>query len=1643
MAEAEITSSEVVVKSFDRNIEASSAIPWDDVVNLADPNATLNQDTWANFLDDYPGNWVGGQTRESLISAPGGNDGNFTVAGASRFSPQEIMGGASEGWVRSPIATDTNSDMSMSIYHVENPALATLVAGEVVGENAENTTWTTKGDFANNPLQNSLEVGETSTDFGSNYQDEINGVGTGRTYDGNIHGWDYDVSGNGAIALASQFNGRSNDDILLRLPMGECDAGVQGGAYIIDTDGLDPDHFELMPGFGNQPSCSEEGAVGYSYEFDGSDDYAKWEDPGGYGDLGGDYYEISMGVWVKPDSNTPNYQQIFVTGAGYASDFGIMDGGFGQLTILHEEFTPTYTNTAIPWEADKWIHIGFTFSIFEGPHVKVYINGNLANTQAVNYNGDGWNTDNGIIGRDSLLSGCSGGFCNYWDGHIDELYVFSSYLNDTEMYDLARNTYSSQEKKFVSSYGSIEGVEEVGNVSSLISLYSQYSLPGSEEINGGSFIPQQYQSDLIHYYTFSEGSGTTVEDEAGNLDLSMWSGSNIDLDEIPEWTDGKYGSALDFSGETADTIRAFQSSPDWTGSDNHQITAGAWVYNNPDSLPMSQQTFVTVGTPWGEGDPWDPCEGVFFMGAEGNNYVWGITTQDGTNPFQGARSTEHITWNPNSFLNNDDGLDEPYGDWIYMSFTFELGEFKGYINGNLKIVAYTDYDYMNDSDYNTCGSGNDDRIHVGGVRQVPDVEGDAIVDDFAIWDLAMSAAEMENFFEDHASQKIFTANIDKIQVYGSDTNDFDDAVLVKTFVEGLDYEISPDNGIQTISISFNTLYYNYWFWSTNFSSNTGYHTPVIHSFSLLLEQFRLPYTLVPSPLSQPTLIYEKEYGTVSEDSDHEYYLDPSGGFGRSYLRFRCPIWPHEDLDIDSTPDSGYVWIFESGKDNSVNSSHEIFISDAYRGLDHYNTFVHLYDPDLGWFNDTLPASLGMDWVFTEGMNAGIRGYELENTDNEKIEFWYDHGSTMTANVGGNTGPYSTITLDGDAAGPDEDWDTSLERITKDNTDDSKPDDMDIYFSWNETSLFFGNDIDTDGFWGLDSNAMMIHIDYNPGSTIGDTTTHYDVGWNIDNSIYKYDFIILFGRISGMGDGIKFCDADTINSCQWTNNMQNSDGWNQYFSYGGGGLNEISVPRDLDGNGVVDITTDNLDDIIITFSALNTASNYVWDSYPDTTPSGSTTFTTAIKCFEVNADINNVFDECIEGPDFPSAPSPEVTFILPFQSYTDSVLYPAFASPAVSVVTYDVNYTYIGTTNCQSSLGFSVDYILCSGEKSENGWVNQAVFEGARYVQFFVEFHSYIADGSDISKIKIFAVDKNSEYNQDKPELFNAFYEMDSGLTGQSIWENPVAITHSDRDIQYGFSPIYNMVVGEESWCFQDYQNACGIPQTWNNEPTGTYDNTDYTFTQKQLFTQQTEIIIKEDGLIINGLKTALSCSSVIAPHLTISTPSAEQLNNCIRAASGYASVVYDTVEQALQPQLQNFASIFEQTVGSYEAKHMLWLAAAILFPYATLTLWTINYAVGFQISDQIEILVPIIQDQVAQLAELAGQLIFYIVFLMAMGIIIGSTSLLNNALHGEWEIINQKCATSLQGSAGWLSVIPYVGGSLSSVGTRAIGGLRK
>ena len=111
-------------------------------MNIADPNAATNSDTWDGFLNTHDGVWVGSEHPESLVAAPGGAAGNLTVAGAAQFTPQEVMGGVSAGWVRSPIATAPGAEMDMSIWHVENPSVASLEPGTVLQQSNTTTTWT-------------------------------------------------------------------------------------------------------------------------------------------------------------------------------------------------------------------------------------------------------------------------------------------------------------------------------------------------------------------------------------------------------------------------------------------------------------------------------------------------------------------------------------------------------------------------------------------------------------------------------------------------------------------------------------------------------------------------------------------------------------------------------------------------------------------------------------------------------------------------------------------------------------------------------------------------------------------------------------------------------------------------------------------------------------------------------------------------------------------------------------------------------------------------------------------------------------------------------------------------------------------------------------------------------------------------------------------------------------------------------------------------------------------------------------------------------------------------------------------------------------------------------------------------------------
>ena len=223
-----------------------------------------------------------------------------------------------------------------------------------------------------------------------------------------------------------------------------------------------------------------------------------------------------------------------------------------------------------------------------------------------------------------------------------------------------------------------------------------------------------------------------------------------------------------------------------------------------------------------------------------------------------------------------------------------------------------------------------------------------------------------------------------IELWSSNTTDFDDASLVATFEEGTDFNLDPVTGLHYIGLTVGAPYAPYWFWTANFTS-AGNHTAVIHAASLRMQQFAQPFTLVPSAMSQPSLVWQWEYGDAASDADHDHIN------GRSYLHFDAPIWPSRDADGDGLGDDGYVFIFACASGCAENTSYEVWLSQSQRGLDHAQSWVALFDPDLLWFNDTLPASLGMDWLFERGMNYGITGAAIDSTNDEALSFWVDLG----------------------------------------------------------------------------------------------------------------------------------------------------------------------------------------------------------------------------------------------------------------------------------------------------------------------------------------------------------------------------------------------------------------------------------------------------------------------------------------------------------------------------------------------------------------------------------------------------------------------------------------------------------------------------
>ncbi|VVB59017.1 Concanavalin A-like lectin/glucanases superfamily protein [Candidatus Anstonella stagnisolia] len=143
------------------------------------------------------------------------------------------------------------------------------------------------------------------------------------------------------------------------------------------------------------------------------------------------------------------------------------------------------------------------------------------------------------------------------------------------------------------------------------------------------------------YWAFDEGAGSTASDSVGGLTGSV---SNA------QWADGKYGSALDFSGNGS---YAYTSS---AVSTTNSITVEAWV--NPESL-TSYKTIAMIGS-------LSNTTGGHWLYFYSGRLYWRYN-----NASAASGATESVVYTP------------PLNAWTHITVThdYDAKEVKFYVNG--------------------------------------------------------------------------------------------------------------------------------------------------------------------------------------------------------------------------------------------------------------------------------------------------------------------------------------------------------------------------------------------------------------------------------------------------------------------------------------------------------------------------------------------------------------------------------------------------------------------------------------------------------------------------------------------------------------------------------------------------------------------------------------------------------------------------------------------------------------------------------------------------------------------------------------------------------------------------------------------------
>lgn len=484
----------------------------------------------------------------------------------------------------------------------------------------------------------------------------------------------------------------------------------------------------------NGATWTADGKFKRGLDFDGAEDYVDVGPNNKYGDGSA----ITVEVWFKVNNL---FYDAYVLGSKHHLDHGgffflLRDTGRLDFYVY---LSPTWRNAATQLyeiQPDQWYH---AVGVYDGS-IKLYLNGVLK--EDYSWPG-GFSTSSSRV----LIGGVPKGVI--FNGTIDEVAIWDRALSEQEIldyYDRDKEHFAGHEAKIVSYEWDFEGdgvydyveteanapdgsfdgkttfvygdigvytatlriMDEIGGLdtdSCEITVVDVGLDAGPDQtVNEGDLVELEgsYSADggqpedrkPVALWHMNEGSGSVIHDEIGNDNNGIINGAT--------WTtEGRFGNSLSFDG-IDDYVDV---GPNNVYSNGSAITVEAWI--KVDNLG----SFVYV---LGSRDQQDNGGFYFYLRDSGrlDFYVY-------FGPTWRNAATQHSEIQP--------------GQWYYIVGVYD-GSVRIYLNGVLKDV------YPWRIGYDTSSSST----FIGGVPYSVDFNG--LIDEVAIWDIALSAQEILDYY---------------------------------------------------------------------------------------------------------------------------------------------------------------------------------------------------------------------------------------------------------------------------------------------------------------------------------------------------------------------------------------------------------------------------------------------------------------------------------------------------------------------------------------------------------------------------------------------------------------------------------------------------------------------------------------------------------------------------------------------------------------------------------------------------------------------------------------------------------------------------------------------------------------------------------